>query len=83
MQFSFEHGLERIPKKRKTTSARRRVFNAPCDCYELELTCPHRIKEKTVSIPDSIIQDTKDKTPEWQQYFSLERNANTKPYKAA
>ncbi len=84
--FTFEDGykvdakqLERTKIKRTST---KRVFGANCQCFDLGLKCFHKVKERTTSIPDLIIQDSGDTTPAWMQHFAIERNQNTQRHKA-
>ncbi len=48
-----------------------RQYAAPCECYELDLTCFHTLKERTKSLADSVIL-TENTAPGWMQHFALE-----------
>jgi len=83
--FDFDNGYQTNTGKQSTKRRRiktNRVYGAPCDCFDLGLTCPHTTKEKTTNIPDSIVLDSTDKRPDWQKHFVVERSQNTQRYKA-
>lgn len=82
--FSFEKGLKQtIPTiKKRTTKRTKRVYGAPCLCFESGLDCHHRVKERSTGTSDATKEDTRDKTPAWQRHFAVERNQNTQRYKA-
>ena len=85
--FSFEKGYQsnskRNAKGRHQRKQTRRKYGVKCNCFELELQCFHKIKERTTSLGDSIISNSKESTPAWMTHFGLDRNQNTQRHKTA
>ena len=85
--FSFEKGYQpnskRNAKSRRKRPNTKREYGVKCNCFDLELQCFHSVKERTTSLGDSIISDSKESAPEWMTHFGLDRNQNTQRHKTA
>lgn len=83
--FSFESGYQPTPtnkgKRAGQRNSKARVFSAPCECYDVGLTCFHTVQEKSASLHDSTIE--RDDTPaDWIAFFETPRAQNTQRYNA-
>ena len=87
--FNFTDGLvldqssKRAIGARKRRTPRKRTYGAPCNCFELELQCHHKISERTNSLGDSVTLDAHDTRPRWQRHHALERMSNSQRIKTS
>ena len=79
--FTFETGYTSTPTKRASESGSKRVFSAPCRCFEHGLECFHSIKERGTSLSDSTIPSSPARF-EWMAHFEVSRNEGTQRYNA-
>ena len=73
MPFTFTDGLTPAPKRQRVS--KRKVasrISAPCQCYEMGMTCPHSVKERTTTLGDSTsIAVHGSEIPDWRLHFEM------------
>lgn len=64
--------------RRRATHKHKSQVSAECQCYDLDLTCFHTMKERTTSLGDSTSWDAKSADgPAWRRHHSVTRRQNS------
>ena len=82
--FTFDSGFTPTPTNKGSRAGKREtksIFDAPCSCFDMGLTCQHTVKERSASLGDSTTPAA-TATLEWMSHFEVLRNQNTQRYNA-